>query len=104
MSAQESRNPQHSDSQKPGPEQKPGNQPNQPVQQKQQVPSGQPKAPQSEQEKHDREQKKRPLGFCEFRPVKWKFCFSGGRVVEDDMALGKWTGGGEAASIRCTTA
>jgi hypothetical protein len=31
MSAQESRNPQHSDSQKPGPEQKPGNQPNQPV-------------------------------------------------------------------------
>jgi hypothetical protein len=36
-------------------EQKPGNQPNQPVKQKQQVPGGQPKSPQSEQEKHDQE-------------------------------------------------
>jgi hypothetical protein len=52
MSAQESRNPQHSDSQKLGPEQKPGNQPNQPVQQKQQVASGQPKAPQSEHKRN----------------------------------------------------
>lgn len=54
MSDQEPRNPQHSDSQKPGPEQKPGNQP---VQQKQQVPSGQPKGPQSEHDKHDQEKK-----------------------------------------------
>jgi hypothetical protein len=58
MSDQESRNPQHSDPQKPSPDQKPGNQPNQPVQQKQQVPGGQPKTPQSEQEKHDQERKK----------------------------------------------
>jgi hypothetical protein len=57
MSDQES-NPQYSDPQKPGPEQEPGNQPNPPVQQKQQVPSGQPKSPQSEPEKHDQEQKK----------------------------------------------
>jgi hypothetical protein len=58
MSDQESRKPQHSDPQKPGTEQKPGNQPNQPVQQKQQDPSGQPKSPQSEQGKHDQEKKK----------------------------------------------
>jgi len=55
---QENRNPQHSDPQKPGSEQKPGNQPNQPTQHKQQDPSGQPKSPQSEQEKHDQEKKK----------------------------------------------
>jgi hypothetical protein len=58
MSDQESRNPQHSDPQKPVSEQKPGNQPNQPVQQKQQTPGGQPKSPQSEQEKHDQEKQK----------------------------------------------
>jgi hypothetical protein len=58
MSDQENRNPQHSDPQKPGSEQKPGNQPNQPIQHKQQDPSGQPKSPQSEQEKHDQEKKK----------------------------------------------
>jgi hypothetical protein len=46
MSDQENRNPQHSDPQKPGSEQKPGNQPNQPVQHNQQDPSGQPKSPQ----------------------------------------------------------
>ena len=40
MSDQES-NQQHSDPPKPGLEQKPGNQPNPLVQQKQQVPSGQ---------------------------------------------------------------
>jgi hypothetical protein len=55
MSDQESRNPQHSDPQKPGSEQKPGSQP---IQQKQQDPSGQPKNPQSEQEKHDQDKKK----------------------------------------------
>ena len=55
MADQENRNPQHSDPQKPGSEQKPGNQPNQPVQQ---MPGGQPKTPQSEQEKHDQEKKK----------------------------------------------
>jgi hypothetical protein len=58
MSDQENRNPQHSDPQKPAPEQKPGNQPIQPVQQKQPVPIGQPKVPQSEQEIHDQEKKK----------------------------------------------
>jgi len=58
MSDQENRTPQRNDAQKPGPEQKSGNQPNQPVQQKQQNPSGQPKSPQSEQEKHDQEKKK----------------------------------------------
>jgi hypothetical protein len=30
-----------------------------------------------------------------------EICFFGGRVVEDDMALGNWVDGGEAASIRC---
>jgi hypothetical protein len=58
MSDQEKLNPQHSDPQKPIPEQKPGNQPNHPVQQKPQVPGGLPKSPQSEQEKHDEEKKK----------------------------------------------
>ena len=58
MSDQENRNPQHSDPQKPGSDQKPGNQPNQPIEHKQQDPSGQPKSPQSEQEKHDQEKKK----------------------------------------------
>ena len=56
MSDQENRNPQHSDPQKAEP--KPGNQPNQPVQQKPQVPGGQPKSPQSEPEKQDQQQKK----------------------------------------------
>ncbi|MGA6987218.1 MAG: hypothetical protein WBZ01_14280 [Terriglobales bacterium] len=55
MSDQENRNPQYTDAQKPGSEQKPGNQPKQPVQQN---PSGQPKSPQSEQERHDQEKKK----------------------------------------------
>jgi hypothetical protein len=56
MPDQEGRNPQHSDPQKSEP--KPGTQPNQPVQQKQQVPGGEPKSPQSEPEKHDQEKKK----------------------------------------------
>ena len=56
MADQENRNPQHSDPQKPGSEQKPRNQPNQPTQHKQQGPSGQPN--QSDQEKHDQEKKK----------------------------------------------
>jgi hypothetical protein len=55
MSDQENRNPQHSDPQKLGSDQKPGNQP---IQHKQQDPSGQPKSPQSEQEKHDQEKTK----------------------------------------------
>ncbi|HMH05720.1 MAG TPA: hypothetical protein VK579_03475 [Terriglobales bacterium] len=58
MSDQENRNPQHSDPQKPSPGQKPGNQANQPVQQKPAVPIAEPKGPQSEPEKHDQEQKK----------------------------------------------
>jgi len=58
MSDQQNRNPQQSDPQKPGPEKKPGYQPNQPVKQKEQVPPGQPKSPQPEQEKHDQEHKK----------------------------------------------
>jgi hypothetical protein len=58
MSDQENRNPQHSDPQKPVEEQKSGSQPNQPVQQKQPVPTGQPKSPQPEQEKHDQANKK----------------------------------------------
>ena len=49
--------PQHNDPQKPGQDQKHTNQPNQPVQQKPQVPFGQPKSPQSEPEKHDQEKK-----------------------------------------------
>jgi hypothetical protein len=58
MSDQENRNPQHNNPQKPSTEQKPGNQPNQPVQKKEQIPSAQPKSPQSEPEKHDQEKKK----------------------------------------------
>jgi hypothetical protein len=58
MSDQENRKLQHTDVQKPGSDQKSGNQSNQPVQQKQENPSGQPKSPQSEQEKHDQEKKK----------------------------------------------
>jgi hypothetical protein len=59
MPDQENLNPQQSDPQKPAPpEQKPIIQPNQPVQQKPPVPIGQPKSPQSEQEKHDQEKKK----------------------------------------------
>jgi hypothetical protein len=60
MADQENRNPQHSDPQKPGSEQKPGNPPNQPTQHKQQIPSGQPN--QSDQGKHDQEKKKAGLG------------------------------------------
>jgi hypothetical protein len=52
VSNQESRNPQHSDPQKPG------NQPNIPVTPKQEIPAGQPKTPQPVQEKHDEEKKK----------------------------------------------
>ena len=55
MSDQQDRKLQHTDEQKPGSEQRPGNQP---VQQKQDSPSGQPKSPQSEEEKHDQETKK----------------------------------------------
>jgi hypothetical protein len=58
MSDQESRKLQHGAPQKSSPEQKPGSQPNQPVQEKQQAPGEQPKSPQSEQEKHDQEKKK----------------------------------------------
>jgi hypothetical protein len=59
MADQENRNPQPSGPQKPGSEQKFGNQPSQPTQHQQQDdPSGQPKSPQSEQEKHDQEKKK----------------------------------------------
>jgi hypothetical protein len=58
MSDQQDRKLQHTDEQKLVSEKKPGNQPNQPVQQKQENPSGQPKSPQSVQEKHDQEKKK----------------------------------------------
>jgi hypothetical protein len=58
MSDQENRKPQQTDPQKPTTEHKPGNQPNQPAQQKPQVPGGQPKSPQPEQEKHGQEKKK----------------------------------------------
>jgi hypothetical protein len=58
MSDQANRNPQPIDAQKPSSEQKPGNQPNQPVQQKQQNPGGQPKSPQPQQEQRDQEKKK----------------------------------------------
>jgi hypothetical protein len=58
MSDQQDRKLQHTDEQKPGSEQKSGNQPKQPVQQKQENPSSQPKGPQSEQEKPDQEKKK----------------------------------------------
>jgi hypothetical protein len=53
MSDQERRNPQHSNPQKPHLVQKPGNQPEPPVQEKHEFPSGQPKRPQSEREKQD---------------------------------------------------
>jgi hypothetical protein len=56
MSDQENRNPQPSDSQKPSSDQRTGNQPNPPVQQN--VPTGQPKSPQPEQEKRDEANKK----------------------------------------------
>jgi hypothetical protein len=58
MSDQEDRKPQHSEPQKPVQDQKSGSQPNQPVQQKQPIPTGQPKTPQSEQEKHLQANKK----------------------------------------------
>jgi hypothetical protein len=58
MSDQENRNPQPIDVQKPGSDQKPGNRPNQPVQEKQQNPGGQPKSPQPQQENPDQEKKK----------------------------------------------
>jgi hypothetical protein len=54
MADQETRNPQHSDSQKSS--QKVENQPNPAVQPN--VPTGQPKSPQPEQEKHDQSNKK----------------------------------------------
>ena len=57
MSDKDNRKLQHTDEQKPGPEQKSGNQPNQPEQQKQQNPGGRPKSPQSEPMKHDQEKK-----------------------------------------------
>lgn len=57
MPDKEDLNPQHIDPQKPRPEQKPANQPNQPVQQKSQIPVGQPKSPQPEPEKHEQEKK-----------------------------------------------
>jgi hypothetical protein len=58
MSNQESCKPHHTDEQKPGSEQKSGSLPSQPVQQKQENLSGEPKSPQSEQEKHEQEKKK----------------------------------------------
>jgi hypothetical protein len=58
MPGKETLDPQHTDPQKPAPEQKPATQPNQPVQQKPQVPVGQPKSPQPYPEKHDEEKKK----------------------------------------------
>ena len=45
MSDQQDRKLQHTDEQKPSSQQGSGNQPNQPVQQKQENPSGQPKLP-----------------------------------------------------------
>jgi hypothetical protein len=58
MSDQVNRNPQHTDAQKPGSEQKPGSPPNHPVQEKQQNESGQSKSPQPEQGRNDQEKKK----------------------------------------------
>ena len=55
MTDQENRSSHNSDPQKVGSEQKLENQP---TQHKQQDPSGQPKSPQSDQEKHDQEKKK----------------------------------------------
>ena len=58
MSDQENRKLQHTDEQKPDSAHKSGIQPNQPVQQKQENPSGQPRSPRSEQEQHDQGKKK----------------------------------------------
>ena len=58
ISDQQDRKLQHTDEQKPVSEQKSGNQPKQPVQRKQENAGGQPKSPQSEQERHDQEKKK----------------------------------------------
>ena len=58
MPDQENRTPQPIDAQKPSSEPNPGNQKDQPVQEKPQVPGGQPKSPQSEQERLDQEKKK----------------------------------------------
>jgi hypothetical protein len=58
MSDQQDRKLQHTDEQKPVSEQKSGNQPKQPVQQKQENAGGQPKSPQSEQEKPEQEKKR----------------------------------------------
>ena len=58
MSDQQDRKLQHTDEQKPVSEQKSGNQPKKPVQQKQENTGGRPKSPQSEQEKHAQEKKK----------------------------------------------
>jgi hypothetical protein len=58
MSEQENRNPQRTDAQKPGSEPKPGSQPHQPVQQKEQNQSGHSKSPQPEQGRNDQEKKK----------------------------------------------
>ena len=56
MSDQQDRKLQHTDEQKPVSEKKSGNQ------QKQENPSGQPKSPRSEQEKHDQREEKTGLG------------------------------------------
>jgi hypothetical protein len=58
MSDQQDRKLQHTDEQMPGSEQKSRNQPKQPVQQKLENTGGQPKSPQSEQEKHEQEKQK----------------------------------------------
>jgi hypothetical protein len=55
MSDQENRNPQHKDPQKPAQGRKPESQPTPPVQQ---IPAGQPKTAQPEQEKRDQGQRK----------------------------------------------
>ena len=57
MSDQETRNPQQSVPPKPE-DKKSVTQPNVPVQQKQEIPTPQPKPPQPMQEKHDQEKKK----------------------------------------------
>lgn len=58
MSDQQDRKLQHTDEQMPNSEQKSGNQPKQPVQEKQENTGGQPKSPQSEQEKPEQGKKK----------------------------------------------
>ncbi|MGZ8900869.1 MAG: hypothetical protein ACXW3Z_12300 [Limisphaerales bacterium] len=58
MPEKENLNPQYKDPQKPAQDEKPKYQPNQPVQQKPQVPVGEPKSPQADPEKHDQEKKK----------------------------------------------